>query len=848
MEIVTFAVAALCVLFTLISVAIPISERVRLPLPVVLGTGGLALGLIGSLPGFDPLASALDAYNLWIVGSLALDGQTLLLVFLPPLLFEMALSVNVRRLIEDVAIVVLMAVVAVVLATGFVGLALWSVSSIGLVACLLLGAAISTTDPAAVVTTFRQIGAPRRLLVILEGESLLNDAAAIALFTLLIGLAGATEAVRYGAVVPDFLYSFGAGALCGVAVAWLASRLYSLLGGSAVAEVTMTVALAYGSYLIAQDVLIASGVVSVVFAGLTTTVVGTVRMGPRNWSTVVSVWTQVGFWANALILVLAATIAPRMLLQLSLVESLYLIVVFAGAFAARAIVLFGMLPALSLLGMTAPITQRQKALVMWGGVRGAVTLVLALSLAELTAVDEDDRRVIAALAAGFVFATLLLNASTLAWTTRRLGLDRLSPADVALRERVIAGTVEEVRFYVAELARERAIEPAAVAKMHTAYEPQIRETIAHSEAVEIPFGERLRLGLTILGNQEIQVVQRAFEDGAIGPRQTRELRAVAERIADATRIGGRSAYEAGMAASVAIPRVFRTALAVQRYLRIDAAVRYLLASRLGLLLETENTVRELRAFVRNIMAPMVGTDTADNLADLIEQRLALVRSHIDAIRLQYPHYTEAFERTLLLRAAARREEAQYSRLLADGIIGTELHRALNRDLHRRWRDLERLPRLDLGMSPDTLVAQVALFAALDSRQRHLIAKRLRSRMAVPGQVIVAEGERGDAMYYVAFGVLEVRGLDHEAKLSNGDFFGELALISPTRRRRTAIVAASYCRLLVLTRRDFRRLRSVDPKIEILIREAAERQLGDGFLMRVPEEREWRGETGARPAA
>ena len=356
MEIVTFAVAALCVLFTLISVAIPVSERLRIPLPVVLGTVGLTLGLIGSLPGFDPLGSALDAYNLWIVGSLALDGQTLLLVFLPPLLFEMALGVNVRRLIEDVAVVVLMAVVAVVLATGFVGLALWGVSSMGLVACLLLGAAISTTDPAAVVTTFRQIGAPRRLLVILEGESLLNDAAAIALFTLLIGLTTATEEVGEGSVVIDFLYSFGTGALCGITVAWLASRLYSLLGGSAVAEVTMTVALAYGSYLIAQEVLVASGVVSVVFAGLTTTVVGTVRMGPRNWSTVVSVWTQVGFWANALILVLAATVAPMMLLQLSLVESLYLIVVFAGAFAARAVVLFGMLPALSLLGMTTPIT------------------------------------------------------------------------------------------------------------------------------------------------------------------------------------------------------------------------------------------------------------------------------------------------------------------------------------------------------------------------------------------------------------------------------------------------------------------------------------------------------------
>ena len=84
------------------------------------------------------------------------------------------------------------------------------------------------------------------------------------------------------------------------------------------------------------------------------------------------------------------------------------------------------------------------------------------------------------------------------------------------------------------------------------------------------------------------------------------------------------------------------------------------------------------------------------------------------------------------------------------------------------------------------------------------------------------------MFFVTSGVLEVRGLEQEILLSNGDFFGELALIAPTRRRSTEIVARGFCRLLVLTRRDFKRLASKDPRLESAIRQVADRQLDQGF--------------------
>ena len=442
----------------------------------------------------------------------------------------------------------------------FVGIAIASASSISLIACLLLGAAISTTDPAAVVTTFREIGAPRRLLVIIEGESLLNDAAAIALFTLLVAIARADATAGPITLVASFGYSFGAGAIAGAAIALLASRIFPLLGASVVAEATLTVALAHGSYLLAEIGLGASGVVAVVFAGMTTRHFGVVAMGPRNWLTVKAVWTQIGFCANALILLLAAAMAPRMLASLKPRETLLIAVAFVAAFAARALILFGFLPLLSKLRMTTPIGLAQKTLVWWGGVRGAVTLVLALSIAELTALSGEEGRIVAAIGAGFVFATLLLNASTLALATRLLGLNSLSPEDQALKARIIASTREEIRQFVEGLASERAIEPEALMDMRQTYESETADTLKHATSIELDFGERLRLGLKIICNQELRLVQKAFEDSSIGPRVTRLLRANAENLADAARHGGRMAYEMTTAAVLDPTRSFRRPL------------------------------------------------------------------------------------------------------------------------------------------------------------------------------------------------------------------------------------------------------------------------------------------------
>ncbi len=847
MQIVVFALSALCIIFITVALAVPLAKAMKLPLPVVVAMIGFSVAALAWLTGIELAGTALDTYDLWFVQSLALNSQSLLLIFLPPLLFEMSLGVNVRRLTDDIWTVFVMAVLAVVVATVLVAFAVWIFSPLGLIACLLLGAAISTTDPAAVVTTFREIGAPRRLLVILEGESLLNDAAAITLFTLLISIARAQGAGTGAEIVFNFLYGFIMGAGTGILLGWLASRIYPVLGGMVTAEATLTVALAYGSYLVAEYRVGASGVVAVVFAGMTTRIMGLITMGPRSWPAVAGVWTQIGFWANVLILLLAATMAPKMVFSLSWQEALLIGVTFVAAFAARALILFGGLPLMSRIGLSPPMNNAQKTLICWGGVRGAVTLVLALSLAEISALQDFEARVISAVAAGFVFMTLLVNASSLALVTRKLGLDRLSDSDRALRERIVAGTLSEIRSYVEKLASDRKITEGALSELRAEYEDEIRTFTEHSEKAGIEFGERLKLGLTILCNQELRLITQTFESGLIGPRVTRLLRTHAERLSDAARLNGRDGYESSYEAQLQTHNAFRIARAMHRWLGSDRLLRDRLEFRLTMLLEIEANLRRLAEFTSDALPPMIGEDAAENLDALIADRLSMVRSAIEAIRLQYPNYTENMERILLLRAAARQEREKYQSLHEEGVIGADLLKSLLEELNDRWRELEKPPRLDLQMLPADLVEKVPLFSRLTAEQKRNIAARLSTRMAVPGETIAAAGERGNAMYFVASGVLDVFGLDRDVRLATGDFFGELALLSPTRRRRTNIVAASFCQLLELTRREYRRLIATDPGVEKAIRQVAEHQLGAGFGAMLPEEMDWSAHGDAEKA-
>ncbi|MEM6421160.1 MAG: cyclic nucleotide-binding domain-containing protein, partial [Pseudomonadota bacterium] len=355
-------------------------------------------------------------------------------------------------------------------------------------------------------------------------------------------------------------------------------------------------------------------------------------------------------------------------------------------------------------------------------------------------------------------------------------------------------------------------------------EDEVREKAAREGGQEAPFADSLRAGLSIICGREVRLIRRAFEAGAIGPRATTALRVASERIGDATRLGGRKAYETAMLTSIRPDRRYRLAVVLSFYLSWDGPLRREIELHLTRLLETDRIVRELRAFVENSLTAMIGKDAATNISTLLETRGSLVEAEIAALSAQYPDYALALEQLLIARAALRRERDQLRQLFADGVIGPELNEELAREIDGRERRLTTPPALDLVVPPEELIERVPLFSGLDATQRKLLTRRLRNRFTIPTERILDAGQRGREMYFIASGVCHIERDGNPMVLTGGDFFGEIALLRPHQRRKTAVISMGYCRLLVLSRRDFGRLAARDRSIETVIRQAGQDQL------------------------
>src|SRR5579875_2330012 len=200
-------------LLLVISLVQPLAVRLGLSPSVLLAVVGIGMGL----------ASVLVLHS-HFVDELPIDSKVFLDVFLPILLFQSALTIEVHQIIEDAAPILLLAVVAVLVATFVIGFALIPLAAtahVSAVACLMLGSIVATTDPVAVISIFRDVGAPSRLSRLVEGESLLNDAAAITLFTLLLDILVNHHAAHAGEASLTFMRNFAGGIAAGYAGARL---------------------------------------------------------------------------------------------------------------------------------------------------------------------------------------------------------------------------------------------------------------------------------------------------------------------------------------------------------------------------------------------------------------------------------------------------------------------------------------------------------------------------------------------------------------------------------------------------------------------------------------------------
>jgi CPA1 family monovalent cation:H+ antiporter len=382
-------------LLLLISLIAMLARRFRVPYTVALVLAGLAIGLSNILP------------------DVQLTPGLVLFVFLPALIFDSAFRLDFHHLMQNRRQIAFMAIPAPLISTILVGTALHLLLGLDLPSALLFGALISATDPVSVAATFRELGVPKRLAYIIEGESLFNDGMAIVLYRIIVLMILTGEFSLLGNVARFVIVVLGGGML-GLVAGYLFSLLVRRIDDHLV-EITLTTVLAYGTYLLADSFHL-SGVIAVVVAGVVITNYGfRTGMSPTTKIALDSFWEYVAFIVNSFVFLLIG-----MQINLSLIaQNLYPI----------ALAVLTVLGARALISYVLPLVSRAfskhqsiplawQHILFWGGFRGSLSVAVALSIP--LAIQGRDQ--ILVMTFGVVLFSLVVQGLTMRPLLRILGM------------------------------------------------------------------------------------------------------------------------------------------------------------------------------------------------------------------------------------------------------------------------------------------------------------------------------------------------------------------------------------------------------------------------------------------
>lgn len=399
--------AFLTLLFIATAVAF-ILRKSKLPYTVILVLTGLGIGYLAE--NFTALS---------FLHNFRLSPDLIFYIFLPTLIFESSFHTNIKHFTQTIVTTSTLATIGLIMSTVMVAAGMVYFLDFSWSASLLFGALISATDPVSVLALFKQIGAPKRLAVIIEGESLFNDGTALVLFGIFLdGFRGVANTVE------SFVLVASGGIFIGAVMGFIFSKSLDYVKNSKEIEISITLILAHSTFIVAEYFFGVSGILATVTAGLVVGNYGAYKISPGVKEIMTHFWDYAAFLANSVLFLLVGIIIFSNLgAVLPLLGPLSIVIVIV--LVARMVMVYTLVPIINFLYPQEKTPLAWMHVIQWSGLRGALVMALILTLpAEFPYHNE-----LLIFSVGVIFFTIIVNGLTIRPLLAACGLHALNTVD-----------------------------------------------------------------------------------------------------------------------------------------------------------------------------------------------------------------------------------------------------------------------------------------------------------------------------------------------------------------------------------------------------------------------------------
>jgi len=780
-------------------------QKSFLPFTVLLLLFGIAIGVAFNLEIFTPelygLARSadpdhkslieifLDTIQESINWAGTIDPHLILFVFLPTLIFEAAFAMDVHTFKKTVTNAIILAIPGIIVAMFLTAAIMIGINKSGLGLfewnweyALLFGIVISATDPVAVVALLKELGASKKLGTLIEGESLLNDGTAIVIFLVLIGIInqvpGASPAIQFVQV------AFG-GVLLGLIIGGVTIAWVKKVFNDAMVEITVIVAAAYLTFYITEGFLHVSGVLGLVALGLVMASVGRTRISPEVEHFLHEFWELAAFIANTLIFIIVGVVIATQT-SFEAMDFLILGIIYIGVHIVRAIVILLFYPLMRRIGYGLP---KKDAYVVWyGALRGAIGLALALMVAGYAFIPETIRGQFLFYTAGIVTLTLLVNATTIKYLIRNLGLTKIPPAKALM--------IMNAKHYLRQ-SSENAIDRIKSDRyMNRANWNKVREYLPE----EVEKDDTLQEQIETIAETRRRILEKEkssywhqFKDGLIGAQAVQTLSDGINEVLDA---GGLIS----LAERKDLEEMWKTPKILNKMLTLPLIGKWAegrFVDKLSISYDCARGFVEAQEEALKLVESMNRSleendkDGEKNLA-IIEEEINENKIHgqtfIRNLRKNYPEIYTAIATRQAIRSVLNYELRTVERLQKNGRIDSGEAQKMTIQIEERMKKLfDSPPTIEL---PETieLLKEVPWLQGLDKDIFNRVTELFQNRVFAVGDDLMKEGTPGDSLYIIVRGTVKVTiGDDVVDLLGAGSTVGEMAVLLGTQR--TATVTA-----------------------------------------------------------